>query len=73
MNSEGVQREIVIERVTGRITQSVLEGVSQEELDQARKDYQVSKQCDHSLVVDERGWMYDFRKCAVCGEGLGAI
>ena len=32
-----------------------------------------SGKCDHSIIYDIPGWMYDVRVCAICGTGLGCI
>jgi hypothetical protein len=29
--------------------------------------------CPHTIVQDERGWLYDSRSCAVCGRSLGFV
>ena len=29
--------------------------------------------CPHTIVRDERGWMYDTRYCDVCGACLGFL
>lgn len=29
--------------------------------------------CDHSIIYDEAGWLYDLRTCAICEEGLGTV
>ena len=38
----------------------------------------LSKPCRHGsqpaqLIVDQLGWLYDERSCAVCGESLGWV
>ena len=43
------------------------------EVEMAKAHYKATKKCDHSVVVDEPGWLYDCRSCFVCGQGLGLI
>ena len=38
----------------------------------------LSKPCRHEsqptqLIVDQHGWLYDERSCAICGESLGWV
>lgn len=44
-----------------------------EEIEDAISKYNSTKECNHSFVIDECSWLYDFRSCAVCGEGLGIL
>ncbi len=39
--------------------------------DKVLKDVRLS--CDHRLVKDRPGFLYDFRSCAICGEDLGLV
>lgn len=68
-----VMREVVTHRHGDTILASRLEDITECELEKAQKDFESSRECDHSLVKDEPGWLYDFRSCAICGKGLGAI
>lgn len=29
--------------------------------------------CNGTIIVDEHGYLYDLRSCAICGKGLGTI
>jgi hypothetical protein len=70
--TQGVFIEIVEERMGGIITKSINRQATKEEIIQAFIDYSRGK-CKHSLIHDEKGWMYDIRSCLLCGEGLGVI
>lgn len=30
-------------------------------------------ECPHNCVIDTPGWVYDTRRCATCGVGLGTV
>ncbi len=64
--------EIVKEEVCGRVMSSIVRDATVEEVQEANDLFGAGK-CGHSLVRDEASWMYGFRYCALCGEGLGAI
>lgn len=66
-------REVVTERIGRAVVASYLLEVSEEEIDVAKTSYQKTGNCDHSIVSDEPGWMYDIRSCYICGEGLGTV
>lgn len=52
---------------------SKIREATDEEVEAAKVLYNEKKICDHSYVVDETTWMYDFRTCAICGIGLGTV
>ena len=64
--------EIVRERVGDYILASDIREATAEEIAEAKRKHENGK-CDHSIVIDTPGWMYDIRHCAICGTGLGAI
>ena len=55
------------------VQSSKLRKATDEEVNKARSEYSKTKRCDHSFMIDESAWMYDFRHCAICGRGLGAV
>ena len=64
--------EIVTEKIGDRIVCSYVREATKEEAEDAMRLYE-NGECDHRLVKDERGWMYDIRSCALCGKGVGLI
>jgi hypothetical protein len=66
-------REIIKETFNGVITCSVLEPVTPEELEYARINFLKTGECDHALIQDEAGWLYDIRSCVICGTGRGTV
>ncbi len=73
MNETTIFREIVKERFCGQIISSDIVPASESDISSARAQYQETQSCNHEFVVDEKGWLYDYRKGAVCGKGMGAI
>lgn len=68
-----IKKEIVHERFLGRVLISDLEDPGEGELEQAQEIFHATGSCSHEFVQDEKGWLYDYRRCAVCGEGLGTV
>lgn len=68
-----LKREVVKETFCNTVISSDLKEVTVEEVVEAKETFQRSGYCDHSLVEDVPGWLYDIRSCAICGKGLGAI
>ena len=33
----------------------------------------ITEECQHTLIYDVAGWMYDERYCGICGRHLGLI
>lgn len=65
--------EEVIERAAnGCVTRSNVRPATQAEIDVAILGFQQGN-CPHNIIVDERGFMYDYRTCATCGCGLGVV
>lgn len=60
------------EYVCGSVVLSKNKHPNIEEIERCVALYQAGE-CGHELFIDEPGWMYDVRYCALCGEGLGAI
>lgn len=64
--------ERVTERIGKRVLASVVTPATPEQIAEAKRLHSEGK-CPHTIIVDEAGWMYDFRSCAICGEGLGTV
>lgn len=64
--------EEVAARSGGDIVLSTVRPATIEEIEEARRLHEQGE-CPHNIVVDEKGWMYDYRVCVTCGKGLGAI
>ena len=68
--------ELAVETVTDRIGRHVLASTvrpaTQQDVDAAQALHAQGK-CPHNVVEDERGWLYDVRICAICGQGLGTV
>jgi hypothetical protein len=56
----------------GCIVQSTLRVATDNEVREAQKLHEQGK-CSHNIVRDKPGWLYDYRYCVTCGQGLGAI
>ncbi len=65
--------EDVKERFCGHITSSTLRDASDDEISDARQQFKKTGKCNHNLIQDTAAWLYDYRDCAICGKGLGAI
>jgi hypothetical protein len=55
------------------VESSKLREASLEEIHEARLKFLKTKECDHSFVIDTDAYLYDFRTCAICDQGLGAV
>jgi len=71
-------KHLMVEEVTefgpnGKRLASTLREIEGNELSEARERFDRTGECDHKIVFDEHGYMYDSRECAVCGHGLGTI
>lgn len=64
--------EIVKERVGDVIIMSDVRPATEEELEECYKQFLLG-QCPHTIVEDTKGWLYDFRSCAICKKGLGML
>jgi len=65
-------REVVIERIGNVITQSNIEEVTEDDIRKAIESHK-NNNCDHSIMVDEYGPIYDSRSCYVCGKSFGFV
>ena len=66
-----IYKEIVQERLDGRIMSSTIREATAEEVAEARSRL---PECDHSLIAeDEPGWLFYYRKCAICEKDLGIL
>ena len=85
MSDDDLNNEIFIEEVTESIGRHILAS-NVLPLDTgafviAKERYEKTGKCTCSnidrgvrlFVRDECKWMYDFRFCAICGEGLGSV
>ncbi len=67
---------ISVETVTDRIGEHVLASTvreaNDEDIELAKHLHSLGK-CPHNVVLDEEGWLYDFRSCYTCGKGLGTV
>jgi hypothetical protein len=64
--------EEVKERFAGEIIASTCRPATKAEIDECKRLHAKGK-CPHTIVIDEKAYMYDYRLCGVCGAGLGAI
>lgn len=64
--------EMVTEKIGDRIIASTVRPATEAEIELGRQLHALGK-CPHNLVHDEPGWLYDFRYCAICGQGLGIV
>jgi len=64
--------EEVESRSGGDIVISTVRPATPEEIANAKLLHERGA-CPHSIVNDEKGWMYDYRYCVTCGKGLGVI
>ena len=55
------------------IISSNIREATEKEIKSAKRLFKKSRKCSHSLVYDIPYYMYDDRKCYICGEGLGLI
>lgn len=51
---------------------SKVRDVTEADIDQSLNAHKLGK-CDGTVVIDDKGWLYDIRSCAVCGNGLGTV
>lgn len=70
--SKSLYVERVLERIGPHVLRSEVRPATDEDIERARKLH-ADGNCDHSVIEDEYGWMYDFRGCAICGVGLGVV
>jgi len=64
--------EDVTEKIGQHIIKSKIRPATDKEVAECRELY-AQGMCPHTIVQDESDWMYDYRSCAVCGTGLGAV
>lgn len=64
--------EKVIQSCDGIVLQSTVRKPSDDEIKEAIQEFRDGK-CSHKIIRDEKGWMYDYRICAICEEGLGTV
>lgn len=64
--------ETVTERIGPHVIASTIRAATPEDIARA-KQLHAKGRCDHSVVKDTDGWLYDIRSCAICGQGLGTV
>lgn len=76
IKEKDVMYEEVLERVTAHgvshVLHSKLRKPTIEEV-AAEIDNHASNRCNGTITVDDIGWLYDFRSCAICDRGLGTV
>lgn len=64
--------ETVTERIGPHVIASTIRPATGDDLREARALADRGA-CDHRVIVDDPGWLYDFRSCWACGQGLGTV
>lgn len=64
--------EIPTEKCGNKILASTCRKPTELELEEKRKLFEKGE-CDHSIIYDTPGYMYDIRACYFCDTGLGLI
>ncbi len=65
-------KEVIKERILGVIIVSELVLATSEDIETAKNKH-IKGVCDHSIIYDEPGAMYDERTCYTCGIHLGLL
>lgn len=65
--------EMVKERWGRHIMRSTLREATKQEVQAAQTLFKKTGKCEHKLVYDEGGWMYDERLCGICGKFIDFI
>lgn len=65
--------ETVTERFGTRVIASTVRPATAEDVAEAQARVDRGEPCDHRIVYDESGWLYDTRACGTCGAGLGTV
>lgn len=73
MKKSKIYFEEVRERFCGHIISSTVREATNKEIKTAKTNFEKTGKCLHNLIIDEPAWLYDYRSCAICGAGLGAI
>ena len=68
----GLFVETPTERFCGHVVCSKIRPATQKDLDAAEALHKLGT-CQHKVVFDVPGWMYDTRVCYTCSKGLGTI
>jgi len=64
--------EIVKEKFASVIIGSDIRPATKDDIKKANKLHKQGK-CPHNIIIDEHSWLYDYRSCFTCGEGLGTV
>lgn len=65
--------ETVTERIGPHVLASTVRPATAQDVSEARARVDRGEPCDHRIVQDEPGWLYDVRSCHTCGAGLGTV
>lgn len=65
-------KEVVKEDIGGSVISSELFEATEEDIEDCLSLF-LKGDCPHTLVEDESFYLYDVRKCSVCGKGLGTV
>lgn len=63
---DNIYYEDIHETFGGHIVRSTPRKPTPDEIAEAQRQHGAGK-CGHTLIYDKRGWLYDERYCAVCG------
>lgn len=66
-------KEIIREKFCGHIIISDVVPATEKEINEAKLLFKNTGKCNHEFIIDESGWMYDIRSCAICKHGLGTV
>lgn len=64
--------ENVTEMIAGRVIASTCRKATESEIAETAEKH-ARGECDHKVIKDEYGYMYDIRSCAICGKFLDLI
>ena len=64
--------EVVTDRIGDHVLGSTVRPATKNDVLKAQKLHEAGA-CSHSVITDQAGWPYDFRKCHTCGKGLGVV
>lgn len=71
---DGEEREVMVEEIRNSfLNQPIVSVLREPTEDEVRLLGSNQDNCDHKLIYDEPGWLYDFRYCAKCGIPLGIV
>jgi|CXWL01.1.fsa_nt_gi hypothetical protein len=65
-------KEIALETIDDIVLSSDVCPATEQEIEYAKEQH-AQGHCPHNIVIDDSGWLYGIRKCAICGKGLGTV